>query len=161
MIVSDDGLDDIINRVSKLDDDAILELGPRLEELLISRRAAMFRSYQCIRVRFNEPCSCGKQAVSPASPWLKLCRWLRRYDIIVSRNPRRGITLRLVDWRALEWREIVIPRCALKQIVKSLSSVRPGPVRIVALNGSMGDMLDIPSSCRAGLLMSIKTLAVR
>jgi hypothetical protein len=63
--------------------------------------------------------------------------------------------LRLIDWRMREWREIVVARHAVGRIVKFLNDAAPGRVQIAALNGTLGDFLDVPSVCRQTLVAAI------
>jgi hypothetical protein len=150
-------IDEIVERVSRLDDDTICEIGTAIETLMVSRRAAAYEAQHRIVVRFHEPCKRGKQLCTGAGLQLstRIRRWWRRYDIEVERVPRRGTVLRLIDWRMREWREIVVARHAVGRIVKFLNDAAPGRVQIAALNGTLGDFLDVPSVCRQTLVAAI------
>lgn len=146
---------EVIARLPNLRDDALVEISASIEELLIKRRAALYEARYNISVRFSEAVARGDQPDANLSTLERISAWWRRYDVSVVRLPRRGIAVRLVDWRMREWREIIVPRRAAGQIVKFLSDARPGRVQITATNGSLGDFMVVPGSCRKQVLAAI------
>lgn len=155
MSVDSDNVAEVAKRLPNLGDDALVEIGALIEGLLVKRRAAMYEARYNISVRFSEATARGVQPDANLSTLERISAWWRRYDVSVTRLPRRGIAVRLVDWRMREWREIVVPQRAIGQIIKFLTDARPGRVQITATNGSLGDFMVVPGSCRKQVLAAI------
>lgn len=149
-------IDEIVERIAQLDDDTIYELNATIEELMVKRRAAMYEAQHRISVRFSEPCRRGEVPGANLRPWLERAkRWWRQHDAQAERVPRRGIILRLIDWRSGEWREITVSLQTAGRIVKFLRDAAPGRAQIVAVNGALGDLIEVPSRCRQQLIAAL------
>lgn len=151
------GIEEILDRIAQLDDDLIYEISAAIEELMVRRRAAFYEAQHRINVRFSEQCRRGEQLSTGAGLPLvaRMRRWWRRYDVEVERVPRRGTRMRIIDWRAGEWREIMIPTQSIKRVVRFLTEARQGSVRIAATNGIAEDVLDVPAACRRMFITAI------
>jgi hypothetical protein len=63
--------------------------------------------------------------------------------------------MRLIDWRSGEWREITVSLQSAGRIVKFLRDAAPGRAQIVAVNGALGDLIEVPSRCRQQLIAAL------